>query len=88
LSPSFPIHGLKQIANYGHGRRQSTGDQFLVFSLFSAVKSAVNKMMEFTMHYERAPLLEATGEETGGGFAPAPPGFNALMPLPIWGFRE
>ena len=38
------------------------------------------------MHYERTPLLEAMGEETGGGFAPAPPGFSALVPLPIWGF--
>jgi hypothetical protein len=26
----------------------------------------------FSMHYERAPLLEALGEETGGGFAPHP----------------
>src|ERR1700733_4889067 len=40
------------------------------------------------MHYERTPLLEAMDEEPGGGFAPAPPGFNALMPLPIWSLRE
>ena len=31
-------------------------------------------------HYERTP---AFGAEAGRGFAPAPPGFSALMPLPI-----
>src|ERR1017187_5894853 len=37
------------------------------------------------MHYESAPLLEqkAMGNAACGGFAPAPPGFSALMPLPI-----
>ncbi len=38
------------------------------------------------MHYESAPCFE--GEhwlpaETSRGFAPAPPGFSALVPLPI-----
>ena len=37
------------------------------------------------MHYESEPLLEqkAMGNAACGGFAPAPPGFSALMPLPI-----
>jgi hypothetical protein len=42
-----------------------------------------------TMHYERAPVLQEEGWVAGaacGGFAPAPPGFNALVPLPIGSF--
>jgi hypothetical protein len=40
------------------------------------------------MHYERAPVLQKEGWIAGaacGGFAPAPPGFSALVPLPMWG---
>lgn len=42
------------------------------------------------MHYESAPFLlqEAMGGEAGGGFSPAPPGFGALVPLPIGSFCE
>jgi hypothetical protein len=42
------------------------------------------------MHYESAPLLEqkAMGNAACGGFAPAPPGFSALMPLPIGSYCE
>ena len=42
------------------------------------------------MHYESAPLLlqEALGGEADGGFAPVPPGFSALLPLPIRSFCE
>jgi hypothetical protein len=42
---------------------------------------------DISMHYESAPLLEqkAMGNAACGGFAPAPPGFSALMPLPIRG---
>ena len=42
------------------------------------------------MHYERAPVVrhEAMGVETDGGFAPVPPGFSALLPLPIRSFFE
>jgi hypothetical protein len=42
------------------------------------------------MHYESAPLLEqkAMGNAACGGFAPAPPGFSALMPLPIGSFVQ
>ena len=42
------------------------------------------------MHYESAPLLrqEAIGGEADGGFAPVPPGFSALLPLPIGSFCE
>src|ERR1017187_9951501 len=42
-----------------------------------------------SMHYERAPVLQEEGWVAGaacGGFAPAPPGFNALVPLPIGSF--
>jgi hypothetical protein len=41
------------------------------------------------MHYERAPILHKEDSVAGsacGGFAPAPPGSSALVPLPIWGF--
>src|ERR1700739_5150538 len=42
------------------------------------------------MHYESAPVLRQVGmgDEACGGFAPAPPGFNALMPLPIGSFYK
>src|ERR1039457_6285609 len=43
------------------------------------------------MHYERAPVPQKEGWVAGaacGGFAPAPPGFNALVPLPIGSFCE
>jgi hypothetical protein len=42
------------------------------------------------MHYESAPLLRqaAMGGEADGGFAPVPPGFSALLPLPIGSFCE
>jgi hypothetical protein len=39
-----------------------------------------------TMHYERAPVLQKEAFVAGAtcrGFAPAPPGFSALVPLPI-----
>src|SRR5260370_37379292 len=40
-------------------------------------------------HYERAPCLRrqsATATHACGGFAPTPPGFSALVPLPIGSF--
>ena len=40
-------------------------------------------------HYERAPCLRrqsASGTDACGGFAPTPPGFSALVPLPIGSF--
>src|SRR6516164_2007913 len=39
-------------------------------------------------HYERAPCLRQSASATDacGGFAPTPPGFGALVPLPIWSF--
>jgi hypothetical protein len=39
-------------------------------------------------HYERAPWLRQSASATDacGGFAPTPPGFGALVPLPIWSF--
>jgi hypothetical protein len=39
-------------------------------------------------HYERAPLRKQSARATHacGGFAPTPPGFGALVPLPIWSF--
>ena len=49
---------------------------------------SVEEIGTIPMHYERAPVLqqEGMGGEACGGFAPAPPGFNALVPLPIGGF--
>jgi hypothetical protein len=37
------------------------------------------------MHYGRAPLIEqkTMRDAACGGFAPAPPGFSALVPLPM-----
>jgi hypothetical protein len=43
------------------------------------------------MHYERAPVLQKEGWSPAPacrGFAPAPPGFCALVPLPMRGFCE
>jgi hypothetical protein len=47
-----------------------------------------------SMHYERAPELQkeafvagATCRGFAQGFAPAPPGFSAFVPLPIRTFR-
>jgi len=43
------------------------------------------------MHYESAPEYQRVAYVAGvtdGGFAPAPPGFIALVPLPIGSFRE
>src|SRR5438552_19009175 len=40
-------------------------------------------------HYERAPCLRrqsASATDACGGFAPTPPGFSALVPLPIGSF--
>ena len=36
-------------------------------------------------HYQRRPVFEGSfgAEAACGGFAPAPPGFSALMPLPM-----
>jgi hypothetical protein len=41
-------------------------------------------------HYERAPCLEGSFGVcmACGGFAPAPPGFSAVVPLPIGGLSE
>lgn len=43
--------------------------------------------IDFT-HYERAPCLRrsASSADACGGFAPTPPGFGALVPLPIGSF--
>jgi hypothetical protein len=34
-------------------------------------------------HYQRTPWTRSGSGLQRGGFAPAPPGFNALVPLPI-----
>jgi hypothetical protein len=51
-----------------------------VFGRCSAVKAQIT-------HYERAPCLRRSASATDacGGFAPTPPGFSALVPLPIGG---
>src|SRR6202051_440520 len=43
----------------------------------------------YIMHYERAPVLQKEGWVAGvacRGFAPAPPGFCAFVPLPMRAF--
>src|ERR1700739_1485836 len=44
-----------------------------------------------SMHYESAPMLQKEASVAGAtcrGFAPAPPGFSAFVPLPIRTFCE
>jgi hypothetical protein len=88
----FPLRSAKMLAGSGVPPPEENPTErkynFLLQAAFAWLR-LLAAYLRLRTHYERAPCLRrqsAWAAHACGGFAPTPPGFSALVPLPIGSF--